>query len=766
MSLNNRPTPSAREALALATFLSIGQAAAQTAPASEPVQKDEKKKTDGEVLPDLVVEAGREPTYNPQNASSEKLTAPLLDTPQTITVIPKEVYTQQGAKTLTDVLKNTPGISFNAGENGFATGLANFSLRGVNTSGSIFIDGVRDSGNQMRDVFNLEQVEVVKGPSSDNGRGTAGGYVNLVSKTPQLEDFYTGSTSYSFDEYASSGNFRTSFDLNQNLKDAPLPGTAVRLNAFFQEGGVAGRDWAEANGWGVAPSLTIGLGTPTRFTLAYQHVEQNDIPDWGLPTGISSPGSARTGFISEGSRSRRDHFYGLKSDYDDSQSDSLTAIFEHDFANGMELTNQTRISQTSRQAEYTVPTGYLNGSNFETVTTQTQAYDRENISFSNITNLSYEFETGSLKHTLSTGLEISRETSEANRFGTTNGGNTSVSDPDPDRTGTSPTKTGDNDVTIDTVAIYAYDTVKLNDQWELNGGVRVERYRAEIERDGDTLDGYPETETTVGGKLGLVYKPVENGSIYTSAGVSAQPPGSYLSNPDISRDSGDLPNNIADAKVQHNINYEIGTKWNFFNNRLSTSAAVFYTERQDIPNTSADPRGFSYSDQIIRGIELGAAGEITENWSVFGGILLMDSERKNGSDIDNRPGGGTTPGTDGGAVDGDELAYTPNYTANLFTTYRFPVGLTIGGGLQYVGSSFVGRPDDADRVIENGHYGKLPSYLVFNALASYEINKSVTLRFNVDNVFDEVYAVSSSWNGARAVLGNPRTYTISADWKF
>lgn len=763
MKTTPRPTPgslvSSRETLALATFLTVGTAsAAQPAVAPQP-DENRKEGTTAETLPTLLVEATQGGTYNPQNVESPKFTAPLLDTPQTVTVIPKEVYTQQNAKTLTDVLKNTPGISFDAGENGFATGLANFSMRGISTAGSIFVDGARDSGSVMRDVFNIEQVEVVKGAAADNGRGTAGGYVNLVTKTPQLTDFYAGSASYSFDDYGTTGNFRTSFDVNQNVKDSPLEGTAIRLNALFQEGGVAGRDWAEANSWGVAPSVTVGLGTPIRFTLAYQHVEQNDVPDWGVPTGVQGT----TGFQSAGKRGRRDVFYGLKSDYNDVVSDSILAIYEQDFANGLKLVNQTRWARTEHDARYTVPTGFVSG-NPALTNTQKQAYARENESFSNLTNLSYKFETGALKHTLAAGLELSHETSDADRFGTVNSNNISTNNPDPDRIVANPTSTSANEVTIDTIAAYLYDTVEFNPQWELTGGVRVEHYRVDVERSGvgatDPV-GYPEERTTVGGKLGLVHKPVANGSIYTSAGISAQPPGSYLSNPDISRTgTNDLPNDNADARTQYNYNLELGTKWNFFGDRLTTNAALFYTERHDIANSSADPRGFSYADQALYGLELGAAGQITENWAIFAGILLLDTERKNGSNIDNRPG------TDGGAVDGDELAFTPNYTANLWTTYKLPAGFTIGGGLQYVSSSYIGRPDDANRVIENGLYGKLPDYIVFNALLAYEVNEHVTVRFNVDNLFDEVYAVSSNWNGARSMLGAPRTYAISADWKF
>lgn len=138
-------------------------------------------------LDDVTVQGQQDKGFKVDKASSPKQTAALLDTPQTVNVIPETLFRQQNARTLTDVLRNTPVISFEAGENGFATGTNNFSLRGFNTSGSLFIDGARDNGSYTRDVFNVEQVEVFKGPAADNGRGGAGGYVNQVTKTPTLE---------------------------------------------------------------------------------------------------------------------------------------------------------------------------------------------------------------------------------------------------------------------------------------------------------------------------------------------------------------------------------------------------------------------------------------------------------------------------------------------------------------------------------------------------------------------------------------------------
>ncbi|MGE8498760.1 MAG: TonB-dependent receptor [Pseudomonas sp.] len=722
-------------------------------------------------LDSLTITGKQDQGYKVDKVSSPKATAALLDTPQTVNVITEQLYREQGARNLTDVLKNTPGISFSAGENGFSTNSNNFSLRGFDTSGNIFVDGSRDSGSYSRDVFNVEQVEVVKGPASDNGRGGAGGYVNLVTKTPTLAEFIRGGVSYGFDDYDSEARKRATLDTNQIINDT----TALRLNLMLEDSGVAGREHAEKDSWGLAPSIAFGLGTDTRAIFAYEHQVQNDRPDWGIP-GAAAKDMQRYDPTTSGAD--RDAFYGLTSDYDDTTVDSLLARFEHDLSDGVTISNQTRWARVDRDARFTVPTGYTTATRM--VTTQTQFYDRVNTSLSNLTNLSATFQAGSVKHTIATGLELTREESEADRFGTANRTSTSVFNPNEDRDGPiNLPLTETNDVKVDTVAVYIYDTLEFNEQWQLTAGMRLENYSVNIDSKtaaGGTaggVDGYDDTEFTVGGKLGLVYKPAENGSIYAAYGVSTTPPGSYLSSSDISR-TGDnaFPGFVDGADPVKIVGYELGTKWDFFDNRLSTTAALFYSEKKDVPITGRDVGETvdslkGHGKQIVKGIELGASGKITDAWDIYGGIVFMDSERKHSAYLDearkraNPADYGTVVRTNG-----DELAFSPKMTANLWTTYRLPIGLTLGAGLQHSDSSYLGRPDDANRIIPNGAFGKLPSYTTFNAMASYAVNESVDVRLNIDNLTDEEYASSSNWNGTRVFLGNPRTYLVSTEFRF
>jgi catecholate siderophore receptor len=365
-----------------------------------------------------------------------------------------------------------------------------------------------------------------------------------------------------------------------------------------------------------------------------------------------------------------------------------------------------------------------------------------------------------------------------------------VFDPNPYRAQPFATPAGTNDIRVNTVAAYLNDTVHLNRQWQISGGVRVEHYTAGVSSKDvlglptGTIDNFSATETTVGGKLALVYKPYDNVSLYAAAGLSHDPPaGNLLSNPDISRsaDGDAFPNLIPGADPVRVVNYEIGSKWDFFNGRLSATAALFHTDKRVSitgcdPNCAVDPESLKgYAHQIAQGIELTVAGNITDDWKVFGGLLWMRTERDISAYLDmvrsnaNRGDYGcpAIPAPCTVRTDGDSLAFTPNFSANLWTTYHIPTTKwTVGAGMQYVGSSWAGRPDDARRIIKNGVFGKLPSYFLVNAMVSYEVYKDVDVRFNVDNIADVKYAMSTNWAARRAILGAPRTYRMSMNFRF
>lgn len=743
---------------------------AGTAPAQAQGQ-DEPRSLGGVTVTDTAIDE----SYNRTETLNPKATAPLLDTPQTINVIASEVIRDRAARTLADVLRNTPGISFDAGENGFGTSGNNFTLRGFDTSGSVFIDNARDSGSYSRDVFNIESVEVVKGAAADNGRGSAGGYVNINTKRPTLDGFISGDLSYGFDQYDSRDRKRGTIDVNQ-----PLGGTAaIRLNAVYEDSGVPGRELGKNKFWGVAPSLAVGLGTNLRLILSWEHLERDDRPDWGVP-GATIRNTFR--FDSAAAGAPRDAFYGLASDFDDTTSDAVFGRIEYEAFSGFVISNQTRWAKVDRRARFTAPTGFTVATAM--VPTATWFYDRTNESLSNLTAVNASFDTGALRHSLAAGVELTWEKSDSLRFGAAVplSGSTDLFNPNPTRVGAAPlTPSQTARAKVDTFAVYLYDTISIGEQFQIAGGVRGEGYKASIaDSNGGPADNFSTSPFNWNGKVGLTYKPVENASIYASFGIATLPPGSFLSNPDISRQDGTggsnaFPGFVLGAKPVRSHNYEVGVKWDFFDGALSTALAAFRSEKRNVPIVGRQPGDTANSLQgyhrlIVEGVELSVSGQVTPEWNIFGGLLVMDSKRRISDTLEAAIGLGN-PGDYSAAfpasgLSGDRLAYTPNLSATLWTSYRLPFGLTVGGGVQHIGSRYLGRPDDALRIIPNGIFGKLPAYTLFNGMLGYDVTKNIDIRLNVDNIANKKYALTTNWNGTRATLGAPRTFLASVGFRY
>ncbi len=684
--------------------------------------------------------------------SSPKYTAELVNMPQTVVVIPKTVFAEQAATTLTDVLRNTPGITLLAGEGGGAANTAgdSFFMRGFDATNSIFIDGVRDQAAYSRDVFNLDQVEVSKGPSgSYTGRGNASGSINLVTKTPNEQPLRLMGVTY-----GTADHVRSTIDFNQPLSETFLGGTAVRLNAMWQDGGVPGRDEVQRDAWGIAPSIAFGLGADTRLALAAQFLRQESTPDYGLPSA-ALPGLAPTtppvGHVDQS------NFYGSADvDFDDVDSDSYTARLEHDFAPGVTLRNLTRYSDNHR---FAVITSIQNAAAFDPVTglvtRSRQINERINRNFTNQTNLNFEFQTGGLEHSMSTGVEYAEETQIVpNRTGAGTAPPADIYHPNPHDpiTGFAPARTGAfTQGETSTVAGYAFDTIELSRQWQLSAGLRVERYDTDflsvaIPGSGTADIKLNTSDTLTSWNSGLVFKPVDAGSIYLSAATTQTPPGAlnFTLSPTTTN-----ANNPA-LEPQESTNYELGTKWDLFERRLQATAAVFHTINTNVV-TSETIGGtvvaVSFdSEQQVDGIELSIAGLITPQWQVFAGYAYLDSEFKKS----------VAPNQQNAT-----LQWTPKNSGNVWTTYQLPLGFSIGGGVRYMDT--VAR---SSLTIPNGAAPTLPDYWVYSATAAWQANEKVTFRLNVNNVTDEEYAASLNNNGGRYNPGAERSYLLSADFAF
>ncbi len=720
-------------------------------------------------LPAVNVE-GTAAAYKIDQLSSSKFTEPLLDTPQTISIISKEIIQQQGATTLTEALRNSPGVgTFYVGENGTTSTGDAIYMRGFDTSGSIFVDGARDLGSISRDVFNIEQVEVTKGPDgTEYGRTAPTGAVNMVSKQPMLGNAVSASISYG------SGNHkRATADLNQVTGNH----SAFRLNVMGQNSGVAGRDHVKNDRWGIAPTLAFGLGTPTRVYLDYLHVKQTNVPDGGVPTiglpGYSSPDPTRP-FIGNAPQVNPHNFYGTDADHDHVTTDMFTVIVEHDFSPDMALHNTLRWGRTHE--DYLLTSFMGNAANLVTpnpadpsswslVRSIPNYKDQTNRIVTNQTNLTASFTTGSVIHDISTGIELSQEKLNTGGLGTLDGSTASPAnlyDPSWNATGLVYGNTGiSSRGKTDTYAAYLFDTLKFGEHWQVNAGARLDHYTTRFDsivacggKRGPDCGGLPagspapgvdasKNGNLLGYKLGVLYKPSAISSIYANFAVSQEPPGGNGLSLSSSANSADNP--IFDPEKARTT--EIGTKWNLLDDQLLLTGALYRTVvTNQVVQDPTDLLYYQVGKKRVQGIELNAVGQISRNWAVSAGYTLMNATVTDGPNVSE----------DGSS----DLAYTPKSAFTAWTTYHLPFNLTIGGGARYSGEMKRGT----DGAIGTPAFTR--AYWVFDAMASYPLNKHIDLQLNLYNLFNKKYVAAINKSGYRYTPATPRSGMLTANIRF
>lgn len=734
-------------------------------------------------LPAVVVTGSS--AYKVEKAGSAKLSQPLLDTTQTITAIPKEVLHDQGATTLAEALRNTPGLTLLLGENGNTSAGDNLFMRGFNVSNSIFVDNMRDMGAITHDVFNTEQIEVAKGPAgADNGRGTGSGYINMVSKAAQADDFSRASASY-----GSASRKRVTADLNRSLGEDRH--TAVRLNVMGEEGGVAGRDSVNKRSWGIAPALAFGLNTNTRAHLYFQHIEQHNRPDGGIPT-VGLPGYTHNALTGGAMAERVDtsNFYGHESDYEDVTADMFTTRFEHDLSKSVTLRNITRYGKTSMDRIMTgIPEATLTGApeqwllsnapnvnNSDPSSSATrQSVLRSNELLTNQTSFSAAFKTGAIEHALVGGVEfIYEKQNNINRSGLGVLNDTKLYQPDVSFSiAPNPTPNGArSDGSTTTVAGYLFDTLKLGARTQLNAALRVERYNTtynSVSISTGAGDSAPPAGTLVptqvtasdllfSWKLGALYKPAPNGSLYVAYATSMKPPGNdnFTLNSSASTTNETSNTNLPNVDPQRATNLEAGVKWDLFNKRLAVTGAVYRSvNRNDMAMTDPnDPAVvMQYGKRTVEGLELSAGGNITAKWMLSGGIALMDTEVNEGSRL-------VSPTSN---QSGSDIQWSPKVAASLWSSYALPLGLTVGGGVRYTDS--VARQTN-NNVTSTTQLAEVESYWVMDAMAAYKLNRNLALQLNIYNLTNEEYVASLNNSGRRYVPGTPRSAMLTASFTY
>lgn len=664
-------------------------------------------------LPTVTVEANAPDDiqgYKANTLSSPKYSQPLRDVPQSVTVVPGEVLEERGATSLKDAVRNVTGITIAAGEGGTPNG-DNLTIRGFSARTDIFIDGVRDIGGYFRDSFNMEQVEVVKGPNSAaSGRGSTGGSINLVNKSAKLENFANADLTIGTDNL-----YRATADVNHRIEGRE--GAAIRLNAMAHSENVAGRDEAENRRFGFSPSLSFGLGTETELTLSYLHQEEDNLPDYGVPYSGGLPANVN-----------RNNFYGfLGRDFEDTQADIGTVELNHEITDDLSLRNVTRYGRTMRENIVTPP----RDPDFAANTINREGRNRDSVDtiLVNQTDVTKKFNTAKVTHTLVTGFEVARETSQNTRLTITDQTGNSLVHPNPydPFTGTI-TFRDRTDTTADAIAVYVFDTLELNKKWELNGGLRWDHFNAETDISGNTH--LEQSDAMLSWRAGAVYKPQENGSIYLSYGTSFNPSAEALA---LSTTTGTLD-------PEESETYELGTKWDLLKEKLSVTSAIFRTLKKNaLTDAGTGTPSTLDGEQQVDGFEIGVTGAITDKLNVIAGYTHLDSKIESSRDATEV---------------GKKVNRVADNSVSLWTTYQLMPAFQVGGGASYVSSRY---SDDANT-------RKIPGYITYDAMASYDLSENVSLRINGINLADEDYY--DSVGGGHVIPGRGRTFMLTTGLKF
>ena len=666
--------------------------------------------------------------------SSPKYSGPILDTPQTISAVPAHIMQEEGVTTLRDALRNVAGISLAAGEGGSQGD--NLTIRGFTARNDLFIDGMRDFGSYYRDPFDVQEVEVLEGPSSVTfGRGSTGGVVNQSTKTPELTGFVSGSL-----DLGTDFTRRATVDVDKPLT---LLGShaAFRLNVMGDMNDVAGRDVAENRRFGIAPSLALGLGTPTRWTFSYFHQNADDNPDYGIPWLFNGPAPVN-----------RDNYYGFKNgNYLRTYDDIGTAKVEHDFSGNITLRDQIRYANYARAVLITEPQAIsaITGAAPTLATPLNQiVVNRHEIGANSVEtmldeqlDLTVKFQTGFLRHTLVTGVEGEKETSDPVRPTWTNVPTTSLFDPNPyqEFSGTE-TITSIVHTTALSAAAYVLDTMNLGKKWDLTGGIRWDRFDSSYTQQVAPASAFNRIDEMPSWRAALVYKPVPFGSVYFDAGTSFNPSAESLS---LSAATANLP-------PEKNLTYELGTKWDLDHSHLSLRSALFRTSKYNAREPDPDNPLLDVlaGNERVDGVELQAQGHLTSRWELLSSFAYLDSKVVSSQYYP--------------ASIGYPLANVPKYTFNFWSEYHLPKRWEVGAGSNYVSSRTASSTAPLDP--STGLIKEVPGYWVFNAMAKHPLNEHLDLQVNVNNIANRYYY--DELHPGHIVLGPGRSALIGLQFKF
>ncbi|RXH02640.1 TonB-dependent receptor [Bradyrhizobium zhanjiangense] len=702
----------------------------------------------------------------------------LVDTPKSITVLSKEVLEDKNATSLKQAILSTAGVTLGSGEGGNAFG-DRFFIRGFDARNDIFIDGVRDAGVSVRENFFTEQVEILRGPGSTfAGRGVAGGAINIVTKQAT-----TGGSFYNMDStFGTDQTKRVTLDVNQVID----PTLAVRVGGLFQDANVAGRDYVTDNRNGAFVATTWTPTDTIKVTGNYIHTELTGLPDFGVPYYRPSTASTAGGPFPDFGASRRNWYGFVNRDFFRTGQDIGTINAEVQITPDLMISNKFRASRSTQNYIGTLPEApsLKNPLSASTLTSNPQSRFQITDVLANQTEATYKFQDWvGFKHTALAGVEVDRERSSIDRYlGLTSEATGIPSTPSGSPTNTSvffpqntylpfgiPSLSGlPTKISIDTVSGYVMDSANYHDLLILNGGFRYDDYS--IKSTGYAANGafgQQSAEFLIPNfNLGLTLKPLPNGSVYVAYATSANPVGAEFDG--TSTAYGGLNPTLPGGNTQifgpeKNKAIEIGTKWELFDRHLLLTAALFQTtkenarESQNVSSAAAAaPLGCVYPTGTtgniscitagaayrIRGIDLGIGGNITDKWSVFGGLVLMQSEvTQSLAPSANKTLYPTNVGR--------PLANIAHESFSLLSKYQLNDTWELGGQAVYRSKIYGGT------LLAANQGTSLPSYWRFDAFAEAKLDQHWKLKLFVNNIFDKRYYDALYQSAAPFVLEAP-----------
>lgn len=726
---------------ALLVLLALQQLSQQSHAQIAPTKNDGNVETS---LPEVVVNSSAD--YAPTHASiGGKVPALLRDIPQSVTVINREVLNAQAATSMTEALRNVPGITIAAGEGG-AIG-DNINLRGFSARTDVFLDGFRDRGQYTRDTFAVEAVEVLKGPSSMLfGRGSTGGVINQTSKKPGRKASTEVTASIGTNDV-----YRATADINRPLSDD----AAARV-AVFKQDTQSTRNVVRNQDWGVAPSLRLGIGSPTEVTISGLFQRNSDVPDYGFPL-VTTNGA---GTVRKPINAPANQYLGYTDDHFDQSVDVVSASVRHKVHKDITIRNQTQYSRYTVDASpsplgaVTRIGGGVPSANDPLTILSAPRQDRDrqlyDTSFFHQTDVIVKIRAGDVLHTVTAGLELGRDQYQEQRYvwnTTTSQASINLGNP------VNGTRQGQRalsrttETSADTVAAYVNDQIDLNKEWKLVAGLRFDRFKVDSVLTKATLpSGFPvdttvasapNTDTMWSPRAGVIYQPSETQSFYLSYGTSSNP----------SAEAVTQTATTASLDPEKNRSMEVGTKLDFLEGALTFNTAAFRVQKVNARTTNPLTGIVSLDGNVrVQGVEFGIVGRITPAWQILAGYTLLDGKVLESED---RSGSGTVASPYVYAQ-GKKLQNTPRHSASAWTTYSFCANWEAGGGIVY----------SSQRNVNNFEDAVVDGYIRYDATIAYK-QKSYDLRLNLQNLSDKAYFETASGGRATPVKGRSAVFTVS-----